>query len=70
MIAAHWDDMAHGRSNSHPIYHYTEAQERAYGQDCITHVQAMPGKRLQGRRGGGAGDTVRTDDVRAEAGCL
>ena len=30
----------------------------------------MVGKRLQGRRGGGAGYTVRTDDVMAEAGCL
>jgi hypothetical protein len=69
MRAAHWDDLAYGLYNSRPLSHDTEAQERAYWQDCGTHVQALPGKRLQGRRGGGAGDTVRTDAVRAEAGC-
>ena len=61
--------MAHGLYNSRPIYTYTEEQERAYWQDCITQVQAMTGKRLKGRLGGGAGYTVRTDDVMAEAGC-
>jgi hypothetical protein len=30
----------------------------------------MTGKRLKGRLGGGAGYTVRTDDLMAEAGCL
>jgi len=70
MIAANWDYMAHGLYNSRPIYPYTEEQERAYWQDFITHVQAMTGKRLKGRLGGGAGYTVRTDDVMAEAGCL
>ena len=30
----------------------------------------MTGKRLKGRVGGGAGYTVRTDDLMAEAGCL
>ena len=62
--------MAHGLYHSRPIYHYTEEQERAYWQDCITHVQAMTGKRLTGRLGGDAGYTVRTDDLMAEAGCL
>jgi peptidoglycan/xylan/chitin deacetylase (PgdA/CDA1 family) len=70
MIAANWDYMAHGLYNSRPIYDYTEEQERAYWQDFITHVQAMTGKRLKGRLGGGAGYTVRTDDLMAEAGCL
>jgi peptidoglycan/xylan/chitin deacetylase (PgdA/CDA1 family) len=70
MIAANWDYMAHGLYNSRPIYHYTEEQERAYWQDFITHVQEMTGKRLKGRLGGGAGYTVRTDDLMAEAGCL
>ena len=69
MIAANWDYMAHGLYNSRPIYHYTEAQERAYWQDFITHLKEMTGKRLKGRLGGGAGYTVRTDDVMAEAGC-
>jgi peptidoglycan/xylan/chitin deacetylase (PgdA/CDA1 family) len=70
MIAANWDYMAHGLYNSRPIYDYTEGQERAYWQDFITHVQEMTGKRLKGRLGGGAGYTVRTDDLMAEAGCL
>jgi allantoinase len=70
MIAADWDYMAHGLYNSRPIYDYTEEQERAYWQDFITHLQEMTGKRLKGRLGGGAGYTVRTDDVMAEAGCL
>ena len=70
IIAADWDYMAHGLYNSRPIYEYTEEQEWAYWQDFITHLQAMTGKRLKGRLGGGAGYTVRTDDVMAEAGCL
>ena len=70
MIAANWDYMAHGLYNSRPIYDYTEEQERAYWQDFITHLQEMTGKRLKGRLGGGAGYTVRTDDLMAEAGCL
>jgi peptidoglycan/xylan/chitin deacetylase (PgdA/CDA1 family) len=70
MIAADWDYMAHGLYNSRPIYDYTEEQERAYWQDFVTHLKAMTGKRLKGRLGGGAGYTVRTDDLMAEAGCL
>lgn len=70
MIAANWDYMAHGLYNSRPIYTYTEEQERAYWQDFVTHLQEMTGKRLKGRLGGGAGYTVRTDDLMAEAGCL
>ena len=63
MIAADWDYIAHGLYNSRPIYDYTEDQERAYWQDFITHLQEMTGKRLKGRLGGGAGYTVRTDDL-------
>jgi allantoinase len=70
MIGADWDYMAHGLYNSRPIYDYTEEQERAYWQDFITHLKEMTGKRLKGRLGGGAGYTVRTDDLMAEAGCL
>jgi len=70
MIAANWDSMAHGLCNSRPIYDYTEEQERAYWQDFVTHLKEMTGKRLKGRLGGGAGYTVRTDDLMAEAGCL
>ena len=70
MIAADWDYMAHGLYNSRPIYDYTEEQERAYWQDFIAHLHQMTGKRLKGRLGGGAGYTVRTDDLMAEAGCL
>ncbi len=70
MVAADWDYMAHGLYNSRPIYGYTEEQERAYWQDFITHLKEMTGKRLKGRLGGGAGYTVRTDDLMAEAGCL
>ena len=70
MIAADWDYMAHGLYNSRPIYDYTEDQERAYWQDFAIHLQAMTGKRLKGRLGGGAGYTVLTDDLMAEAGCL
>jgi len=70
MIAADWDYMAHGLYNSRPIYDYTEEQERAYWQDFVTHLKEMTGKRLKGRLGGGAGYTVRTDDLMAEAGCL
>src|SRR5215813_285788 len=70
MIAADWDYMAHGLYNSRPIYDYTEEQERAYWQDFTTHLKEMTGKRLKGRLGGGAGYTVRADDLMAEAGCL
>jgi allantoinase len=70
MVAADWDYMAHGLYNSRPIYDYTEEQERAYWQDFVTHLKEMTGKRLKGRLGGGAGYTVRTDDLMAEAGCL
>jgi len=70
MIAADWDYMAHGLYNSRPIYDLTEEQERAYWQDFIAHLKEMTGKRLKGRLGGGAGYTVRTDDLMAEAGCL
>ena len=70
MVAADWDYMAHGLYNSRPIYDLTEEQERAYWQDFITHLKEMTGKRLKGRLGGGAGYTVRTDDLMAEAGCL
>jgi allantoinase len=70
MIASDWGYMAHGLYNSRPIYDYTEQQEQAYWQDFITHLKAMTGKRLKGRLGGGAGYTVRTDDLMAEAGCL
>jgi allantoinase len=70
MVAADWDYMAHGLYNSRPIYDYTEEQERAYWQDFVTHLREMTGKRLKGRLGGGAGYTVRTDDLMAEAGCL
>jgi hypothetical protein len=70
MIAADWDYMAHGLYNTRPIYDYTEEQERAYWQDFIMHLKEMTGKRLKGRLGGGAGYTVRTDDLMAEAGCL
>src|SRR5262249_10768960 len=65
MIAANWDYMAHGLYNSRPIYDYMEEQERAYWQDFITHLQAMTGKRLKGRLGGGAGYTDHTDDLMA-----
>jgi peptidoglycan/xylan/chitin deacetylase (PgdA/CDA1 family) len=70
MVAANWDYMAHGLYNSRPIYDYTEEQERAYWQDFTAHLKEMTGKRLKGRLGGGAGYTVRTDDLMAEAGCL
>jgi hypothetical protein len=70
MIAADWDYTAHGLYNSRPIYDLTEEEERAYWQDFITHLEEMTGKRLKGRLGGGAGYTVRTDDLMAEAGCL
>ncbi len=70
MIAADWDYMAHGLYNSRPIYDLSEEQERAYWQNFITHLREMTGKRLKGRLGGGAGYTVRTDDLMAEAGCL
>src|SRR5215468_12163815 len=70
MIAADWDYMAHGLYNSRPIYDYTEEQERAYWRDFTTHLKETTGKRLKGRLGGGAGYTVRTDDLMAEAGCL
>ncbi|HVB18608.1 MAG TPA: polysaccharide deacetylase family protein, partial [Stellaceae bacterium] len=70
MVAADWDYMAHGLYNSRPIYDLSEDQERAYWQDFVTHLQAMTGKRLKGRLGGGAGYTARTDDLMAEAGCL
>ena len=70
MVAADWDYMAHGLYNSRPIYDLTEEQERAYWQDFIAHLKEMTGKRLKGRLGGGAGYTVRTDDLMAEAGCL
>jgi len=70
MVASNWDYMAHGLYNSRPIYDYTEDEERAYWQDFITHLKEMTGKRLKGRLGGGAGYTVRTDDLMAEAGCL
>ena len=70
MVASDWDYMAHGLYNSRPIYDYTEEQERAYWQDFITHLKEMTGKSLKGRLGGGAGYTIRTDDLMAEAGCL
>jgi hypothetical protein len=70
MVTADRDYMAHGLYNSRPIYDLSEEQERAYWQDFITHLQEMTGKRLKGRLGGGAGYTVRTDDLMAEAGCL
>src|SRR4030095_6679607 len=70
MIAADWDYMAHGLYNSRPIYTDTENQERSYCQDFSPRMQEMTGKRLKERLGGGAGYTVRTDDVMAEAGCL
>ncbi len=56
--------------NSRPIYDLLEEQERTYWQDFIAHLKEMTGKRLKGRLGGGAGYTVRTDDLMAEAGCL
>src|SRR5215469_11747848 len=67
MIAADWDYMAHGLYNSWPIYDLTEEQERAYWQDFITHLKEMTGTRLKGRLGGGAGYTVRTDDLMRRA---
>ena len=70
MITADWDYMAHGLYNSRPIYDLNEEQERAYWQDFISHLKEMTGKRLKGRLGGGAGYTVRTDDLMAETGCL
>lgn len=70
MIASDWEYMAHGLYNSRPIYDYTIEEERAYWQDFITHVKEHTGKRLLGRLGGGAGYTVNTDDLMAEAGCL
>jgi allantoinase len=70
MVAADWDYMAHGLYNSRPIYDLSEDQERAYWQDFVIHLKEMTGKRLKGRLGGGAGYTVRTDDLMAEAGCL
>jgi allantoinase len=70
MVAADWDYMAHGLYNSRPIYDLSEDEERAYWQDFIIHLKEMTGKRLKGRLGGGAGYTVRTDDLMAEAGCL
>src|SRR5207302_7661293 len=51
-------------------YDLTEEEERVYWQDFISHLNVMTGKRLKGRLGGGAGYTVRTDDLMAEAGCL
>jgi hypothetical protein len=36
----------------------------------MANLKEMTGKRLKGRLGGGAGYTVRTDDLMAEAGCL
>jgi peptidoglycan/xylan/chitin deacetylase (PgdA/CDA1 family) len=70
MVAANWDYMARGLYNSRPIYDFTEEQERAYWQDFVAHLKAMTGERLKGRLGGGAGYTVRTDDLMAEAACL
>jgi hypothetical protein len=43
---------------------------KAYWEDFIVHLKEITGKRLKGRLGGGAGYTVRTDDLMAEAGCL
>jgi allantoinase len=62
--------MAHGHNNSRPINDQTEGEYRAYRKNIITHLMQMTGKRLKGRLGGGAGYTVRTDDLMAEAGCL
>jgi peptidoglycan/xylan/chitin deacetylase (PgdA/CDA1 family) len=70
MVARNWDYMAHGFYNSRPIYDLNEQQEKAYWDDFVTHLKEMTGKRLKGRLGGGAGYTVRTDDLMAEAGCL
>ena len=70
MIGADWDYMAHGLYNTRPIYGYTEPEERAYLADFIARVKDVTGKRVKGRLGGGAGYTVRTDDLMAEAGCL
>ena len=70
MVSENWDYMAHGVYNSRPIYDYTLEQERAYWKDFIEHTQALTGKRVLGRLGGGAGYTVNTDDLMAEAGCL
>ncbi len=55
----------HGRSTTTPI-----EQERAYWKDFIEHTKALTGKQVLGRLGGGAGYTVNTDDLMAEAGCL
>jgi allantoinase len=60
--------MAHGLYNSRPIYDLSEDEERAYWQDFIAHLQEMTGKRLKGRLSGGAGYTVRTDDLMGRGG--
>jgi allantoinase len=70
VIAADWDYMAHGLYNSWQIYDLSDEEKRAYWQDFIAHLKELTGKRLTGRPGGGAGYTVRTDDLMAEAGCL
>jgi peptidoglycan/xylan/chitin deacetylase (PgdA/CDA1 family) len=70
MVAENWDYMAHGLYNTRPIYDYTIEQERAYWKDFIEHTKALTGKQVLGRLGGGAGYTVNTDDLMAEAGCL
>jgi peptidoglycan/xylan/chitin deacetylase (PgdA/CDA1 family) len=69
MMRSDWRYMAHGLYNSRPIYALTEEQEKAYWADCVSHLKMHTGKQLKGRLGGGAGYTVRTDDLMAEAGC-
>lgn len=70
MVANNWDYLEHGLYQSRSMYNFSEEQEKAYWQEFITHVQKLTGKRVKGRLGGRPGQTARTDDLMAEAGCI
>ena len=70
MVQRNWDFMSHGIYNTRYLYGYSEAQERAFYDDCIETLKRCTGKQLKGMLGPAISGTERTPDLMAEAGLI
>ena len=63
-----YDVMCHGIYNSNYLYDLTEAQERAYIQDCVTTFKRLTGREMSGWYTPAGSGTWNTPHLLAEAG--
>ena len=63
-----WEIMSHGIYNTRYLSSMTEDDERDFSQECIDALHRHTGQRLRGMLGPAVSNSVRTPDLRDEAG--